>query len=168
MFLDLQCPSCKQLYLWLRNLPDELQNQVFVVVKHLPSPAHSWARKAALMTTCVWLHSEPAFWQAQDLTFERQAEVTEDNLERIVKSVVAIDETQLKQCETSPLSRNFVDRDIAMAGRFGVRATPGIFVNGAPVPVVASYEDLRKHIEEAAASRSTTDRDATDRNIEGR
>jgi protein-disulfide isomerase len=135
VFSDFQCPLCAQEAKELRaRIPAEFGNDVRVTFADYPlDTIHPWARAAAIAGRCVYRQSGPTFWDFHDWVFERQSEITADNL----KSKVAewaktkkLDGAQLSQCMDTRATEVEVDRTVALGKRLGVDSTPTNFLNG--------------------------------------
>ncbi len=109
-------------------------DDVRVIYKHFPLPNHPWAMYAAKASACVSLQSESAFWRLHDTIFADQARLSNEGLEQKLDAISQQDQTlngpKFKQCMLSEEPAQIVSRDVALADRLQVNATPTVFING--------------------------------------
>jgi len=84
MFSDFECSYCKQQAEVLRkNLLKDYPKQVRVYFKDYPLQAiHPWAKDAAIAARCIYREKTENFWDVHDFYFEKQSEITPENLKR--------------------------------------------------------------------------------------
>ena len=150
-FVDFQCPYCKHFAEWYSNLPETLRAQTTLVFKNLPLPQHPWARRAALYAGCANVQSAAAFHEIVDLFFQKQLEITPDNLEDTIfaglRQSSSLNLEKLNTCVSTQVAASIIDRDIAVAKQLNVNHTPTIFINGQRVLQVTSVQELQHLLE---------------------
>ena len=155
-FVDFQCPYCKRFADWYSNLPESLRAQTTIIFKNLPFPPHQWSRAAASYAVCANFQSPSAFRTLTDLLFQKQSEITPENLKENIatalKQFTAIDIQQLETCASGKEGSEIVERDIAVARQLNVNTTPTLFINGRRVLRVGSLEELQHLLENELAN----------------
>ncbi|MGH9662056.1 MAG: thioredoxin domain-containing protein, partial [Bryobacteraceae bacterium] len=139
VFSDYQCPYCRQEAKMLRdNVLASYPKHVRVYFKDLPiDQIHNWARPAAIAGRCVFRQNPAAFWDYHDWIFDKQAEITAENLKPKILEFAQgkeIDTLQLGRCMDTKATESEVEKSIAESRALRVMATPTLFVNGRRVP----------------------------------
>ena len=136
VFSDFQCPNCKEEEKTLRqNLPSTFPTQVRLYFKDFPlEQIHPWAKAAAIAGRCVFRQSPAKFWEYHDWIYEKQSEITVENLKNQVldfaNNAKDLDTLQLGRCMDTKATEAEVNASIAEARELKVDATPTIFLNG--------------------------------------
>ncbi len=157
-FSDFQCPFCSRGADTMEEVLEKYPNDVKFVFKHFPLGFHPWAKPAAIATHCAAQQDHEAFWTLHDKYFEKQKEITPENVIAKSKEFLAdsgIDLATFATCADDKSSAAYeaaaavVDADVKLGGEHGVSGTPGFFVNGRflnGAQPIAAFEPL---IEEA-------------------
>lgn len=152
VFSDFQCPYCKEEAKVLRqNLLKDYPTQVRMYFKDFPlDPIHPWARPASIAGRCVFRQNAPAFWDYHDWMFEKQGDMTPQNVrEKVLEWVkgkgLAVE--PFTACYDSKASEKDVDRSAANARELGVNQTPVLFVNGRRLNGGADWNTLKAIID---------------------
>jgi protein-disulfide isomerase len=132
-------------------LPQEA-GKVRLVFRHYPLSFHPWARAAAEVTACAADQNNDIFWRLHDYIFERQPELTPDNVRQKLideaKRSRGFDQTRLSRCLAEKKVASRIDQDIAFGTQAGVQGTPTVFVNGFRATAVSSAVQIRSLIRE--------------------
>lgn len=153
VFSDFQCPYCSRLAYMLRNevLPFERDN-VRLVFRHFPLQNHAWARAAAEETACAGEQNVDYFWHFHDFIFERQRELTKENLhQKLVeesKRLPGLDVRAFNRCLAEHKTAATIDNDLSVGTGIGVEGTPSVFVNAQQIQSVVNPEQVRSLIRE--------------------
>lgn len=135
LFSDFQCPFCSQMAHGLMKeiLPAEGDN-VRLIFRNYPLSMHPWARAAAEATACARVQNEKYFWKLHDYLFDRQHDLTIENLEPVLSAQAAtldgFDTVRFRNCIDKHESAAAVDLDMALGREMQVSGTPTLFVNG--------------------------------------
>jgi protein-disulfide isomerase len=154
-FSDFQCPYCQRLAILMEEqvLPNE--PNVRVVFRNYPLSMHPWAEQAAQVIACAQIQSDGAFWRLHDYVFNNQKAFTAANVtEKLVAAAdaeVSLNHDAFHQCVDEGFAVGRVNKDIELGKRFGVHATPTLFINGTKVEGVRDAAQLRELIVEAKA-----------------
>jgi protein-disulfide isomerase len=153
LFSDFQCPYCKEEAKSLRsNLVTTYPKEVRLYFKDMPlTQVHTWAMAAAIAGRCIFKQNPAAFWDYHDWIYERQAEVTPDNLKSMILEFAKgkeIDSLQLERCMDTKATEAEIQKSIAEGKALGVSGTPTLFVNGRPLMgQAATWANLRQVID---------------------
>ena len=83
------------------------------------------------------MQSRESFWRVHDYLFERQRELSPENLRPqlmgFISSLRGVRVEQVRECIDKQLARPRIQRDLALASENKVSGTPAVFVNGQPV-----------------------------------
>lgn len=136
VFSDFQCPNCREEEKTLRqNLPGSFPTQVRLVFKDFPlEQIHPWAKPAAIAGRCVFQQSPQKFWDYHDWIYEKQNDITVENLkDRVLEFATGakdLDVLQLGRCMETKATETDVNASITLAHELKVDATPTMFLNG--------------------------------------
>jgi protein-disulfide isomerase len=159
-FSDFQCPFCQRLATLMEKevLPSE--PNVHVVFRNFPLPMHPWAKQAAEVLACAQMQSDSAFWQLHDYVFNNQRAFTAANA---TEKLTAAADTQpglnhdtFHQCIDEGFAVGPVAKDVELGNKYGVHATPTLFINGTKVEGVRDAAQLKQLIAEARAGTLTS------------
>lgn len=152
LFSDFQCSYCREEAKMLRaELLKAFPTQVRLYFKDFPLEAiHPWARAAAEAGRCVFKADPVKFWDYHDWIFDKQSEITVENLKTKVlewAGTKSLDTLQLSQCMDARVTSGEVQAAIDMGKSLRVGSTPMIFLNGRRVPGKIEWSQLRELIE---------------------
>jgi len=132
-FGDLECPSCRQLDLVLRELLPR-HPEVRLVFKHYPlTNIHPWAMTAAIASQCAYHQSTAAFWKFHDAIYDAQDVISPSNVWDKMLDLAnqqGLNAQTFRACMTDPETANQVKETIEEGHALTVTATPTTFVNG--------------------------------------
>ena len=135
VFSDFQCSFCKEEAKLLRqNVATTYAEKVRVTFKDFPlEPIHPWAKPAAIAGRCVFRQQAPLFWDFHDWIFEKQGEITTENLKDKFSEwaeTKPLEPIQLAACYDNKATEQEVARNQAEGRALAVNSTPTLFVNG--------------------------------------
>jgi protein-disulfide isomerase len=137
VFSSFQCPGCQMFAHNLQLLDQRFAGRLTTIFKHFPlgkacNPALPFdlqPRSCAAAEGAQAAHRLHAFWRFHDGVFRGSLEVSEDELQAIAtNSGLALE--QWKSERNLPAVRDKIRKDIDLAWRLGVDATPAVFLNG--------------------------------------
>lgn len=128
VFIDYACPYCRRAAEALRLLPARYPNDLRIVFRHLPLPAHRSAEGAA--RAAVAAERQGKFWPFSDrlLTLERPTLGRDTFLE--IARALGLDEARFLADLDGPDAAARVREDMLHARRLGLDGTPAFFLNG--------------------------------------
>lgn len=153
-YTDYQCPFCQRHF--LQTMP-QLQRYiddgtVKYVVKDFPlSQIHPQAQKAAEAARCAG--AQGAYWEMHDLLFTKQQEWSGqanavDRFKGYARDL-KLDMDAFAACLDSGQFQAAVEENLMEGIEFGVRGTPGFFVNRVPLPGAYPIEYFEALIQQA-------------------
>jgi len=148
---DFQCPYCGRAYPILRQLHQELGDELRLVFRHFPLfDIHPRAENAAEAAEAAG--AQARFWEMHDLLFENQRAL---DFEHLVGYAARLDLDRTR-FEADLLQRQFLDR-VQRSREGGVRSrvtrTPTFFINGRYYGGAHEVDALRQTIRELTHSR---------------
>ncbi len=153
-FGDLQCPACKAAQPTIEGLVAAEPTARFVF-QNFPLEMHNWAAKGAAYADCVGRASNDAFWKFVSKTYESQPNITADNADAMLTSIVdgvGLKGTEIAACAADPATKMRVDASIALGKSVDVSGTPTLFINGRRVGSFDPHmADVYKSLVEFAA-----------------
>ncbi|MDX6711517.1 MAG: hypothetical protein QOH96_2533 [Blastocatellia bacterium] len=125
---DFECPSCGAAYPIVKQIQQNLGEQLCFVFRHFPlTQIHPHAERAAEAAEAAG--AQGRFWEMHDLLFENQQSLDDRNLLRLAKALeLDIERFAHELVEGIYLER--VREDFMSGVRSGVNGTPTFFING--------------------------------------
>ncbi|HEX7903458.1 MAG TPA: thioredoxin domain-containing protein [Chitinophagaceae bacterium] len=125
---DYQCPHCGRAYPIVKQLQEELGNQLKFIFRNFPlAKIHPEATLAAIATEAAALQG--SYWEMHDIVFENQDDLGKGALLQYAVTL-GLDVTQLEEDMARPELASKVEADFESGIRSGVNATPTFFING--------------------------------------
>ena len=125
---DFECPNCKQAAPALKHIVAHHEDRVRLVFRHFPfEEVHPHALHAALAAETAGAQGK--FWEMHDLLFDNQANLRLSQL-RTRAEHLELDMERYDSEMHVELYLQRVREEIEGGRLSGVRATPGIFING--------------------------------------
>ncbi len=156
-FSDFECPFCRRFSQYLSSAEGPGNREVQVVFKHMPLSMHPWARQAAVTAACASLQGQKQFWNMHDLLFLNQDKFTIQDFNQQLAALAKNDSTlnieALHDCLKDGSGELTVQRDLRLAERYHITATPTIFINGVRMLPFRTAEDLQGAIDQAIVNR---------------
>lgn len=153
-FLDFECEACLSAYPTVEQIRADYAGRITYVVRYFPIASHPNAQLAA--QTAQAAAQQGRFEEMYTTLFDKAAdwshqESSQAALFRSYATGIGLDMTQFELDWNSAAVVDRVNRDSADGTALGVSGTPTFFVNGAPVVVESSWNDLRTAIDAALA-----------------
>lgn len=134
-FADFQCPACQYTANNLRELAKTYGDAIQIVFKNYPldkacnrsAGIHPHACAAATVARCAGQFGK--FWQMHDVIYDRQDQITPDNLKKWAGEI-GISPEQVASCMASKDITAKIQDDIAVGDRVNVEGTPSLYFNG--------------------------------------
>jgi protein-disulfide isomerase len=150
-FSDFQCPFCSRVEPTLTRVMDEYEGKVRIVWRNNPLPMHPNAGPAAELASEAFRQGGDAkFWQAHDLLFQNQRELTREKLESIAQQI-GLDMAGVRRALDSNAHQRQIDADQTLARQIGAGGTPNFFVNGRQITGAQPFEAFKTVIDEEIA-----------------
>jgi protein-disulfide isomerase len=143
VFADFECPFCKRGSGTLERLVAELPQDVRLVWKDLPLPAHAHSEPAAELARFARAsQGDAGFWKAHDLLYASQ-EILGDATFRQIAGQLGLPWSRAQTAIREAKFGTSIQADVALSDRVLVEATPTTFVNGVKLVGAQPYERTR-------------------------
>jgi protein-disulfide isomerase len=130
IFSDFECPFCGRVNPSIHEMLEKYGDKIKVVWRHLPLAFHKNAKLAAEATVEVYKQKGDAgFWKFHDKLFENQKALTRADLEKYAEEM-GCDMAKFKAALDNGTHTKFVEEDMAVAEKAGIRGTPASVING--------------------------------------
>jgi protein-disulfide isomerase len=127
-YSDYECPPCADAHWVVKELVEELGDEVCVVFRNLPlTQIHPHAQAAAEAAEAA--DAQGKFWLMHDRLFEHPDRLERSHLEGYAREI-SLDMATFERDLRSEAPARRVAEDVESARRHGVRGTPTFFVNG--------------------------------------
>jgi len=128
---DYECPHCGHAYHVLRDILEELSDEVRFVFRNFPlAEAHPHAMQAAEAAESVAAHGgDEAFWAMHDILYENQDALEVDDL-LAYAAAAGVDAQAVADDLSTGAMHDRVRQDFRSGTRSGVNGTPTFFING--------------------------------------
>ncbi len=155
-YSDFQCPFCSRGYATIENqVLKEYGDKVRFVYKHFPLAFHPWAEPGAVAAECAGEQNADGFWKIYSFLFEKQKEITADNLKAKVGEALAgakIDKAKFDDCLDNKKTLPRVKAEMAEGQSVGITGTPAFIINGRLISGAQPFEAFKNIIDDELAS----------------
>ncbi len=130
LFSDFECPFCGRVDPALAEMLEKYGDKIKVVWRHLPLAFHKNAKLAA--EAAVEVHKQKGdagFWKFHDILFKNQKALERADLEKYAEEV-GCDMAKFRAALDNHTHAKFVEDDMAVAEKAGIRGTPASVING--------------------------------------
>jgi protein-disulfide isomerase len=150
---DFQCPACAAYYPVVKEIAEELGDEVLIVFRQFPlRQSHPQAQLAAQAAEAAGRQGK--FWEMHDRLFERQSEWSrQGNAEDLFKQYaqeLGLAGDQFAADLNDGSLKEAIEEDVRSGIAAGVDATPTFYLNGSKVLGLGSYDEFKNRIREAA------------------
>lgn len=145
-YSDFECPFCGRVNPTLKQVFDtpEYAGKVRVIFKHNPLPFHKNAPLAAEASLAA--HAQGKFWEMHDKLFENMKALTRPDLEKYATEI-GLDMVKFKEALDKNTYKDAVAKDLADAGKAGVKGTPHFLVNGKAISGAQPFDAFKTIID---------------------
>ena len=145
-YSDFECPFCSRVNPTMKQIFDapEYAGKVRVIFKQNPLPFHKNAQLAGEASLAA--HAQGKFWEMHDKLFENQKALTRPDLEKYATEI-GLDMVKFKEALDKNTYKEAVAKDLADAGKAGVRGTPHFLVNGKAISGAQPFEAFKTVID---------------------
>ena len=139
-FSDFQCPSCGKAHQTIKQFMAKHQDKVTLVHKNLPLiEIHTEALPAAKASWAAGKQGK--FWEFRSALFENQQQLGNEFYIKTAKSL-NLDINQFNRDRKSNAANIAIQKDIKLADKLGLDATPMLAINGKLVPGAVQLSEL--------------------------
>jgi protein-disulfide isomerase len=149
-YTDFQCPACAAYYPIVKQLSDEMGDQLRLVVRHYPLVTiHKNALSGSRAAEAAGRQGK--YWDMYDLLFAHQAEwsLAEDPLKSILPAYagqIGLDVDKFRADMVDSTLDNKITADRQTGNDLKITGTPSFFLNGKLIKNPTSIEDFKKVI----------------------
>ncbi len=151
-FSDYECPFCERHF--LQTYPQIKANYIDtgkakLVFRDYPLPSHSNAVGAANAAECIREQGgDGMYFDYHDVLFQNRTNLSPESYKAFAADF-DVDQTEFAACVDEIRYQEEIASDFAEGSSYGVRGTPGFFINGVPVSGAQPYAVFEQAIEEA-------------------
>jgi protein-disulfide isomerase len=146
---DYECPYCGEAYPILKEIQSQMGERLRFVFRNFPiSTSHPHAEAAAEAAEAA--DAQGRFWEMHDLLYERQRNLTDEDLHRYAEEL-GLDVQRFDKEMGEHVHAERVHEDFMSGVRSGVNGTPTFYINGVRHDDSYETEVLRDALERAAA-----------------
>ena len=149
-YTDFQCPACAAYYPIVKQLSDEMGDQLRLVVRHYPLVTiHKNALSGSRAAEAAGRQGK--YWDMYDLLFVHQAEwsLAEDPLKSILPAYagqIGLDVDKFRADMVDSTLDDKITTDRQTGNDLKITGTPSFFLNGKLIKNPTSIEDFKKVI----------------------
>ena len=144
-FSDFQCPYCRHLQPVLKKLLGKYGDKVRLVWKDFPLPVHVDAKPAAIAARCAG--EQGKFWEYHDVLFGNQEMLNRGQFIDHA-SALHLNTEAFIRCLDSGKYRSLLADALETGKRYGIGATPTVFINGRRVAGSLPIETYERIVDE--------------------
>lgn len=128
-FVDFQCPFCARFHPPVNEVLRAYPDQVNYMVKNFPLDFHPEARPAAKAAFAAG--EQGKYWEMVDALLENGRELSEAKYNELAKSLGLDVKKFIEDYKNKDGQwEDYIQRDIDLASKVGVRGTPTFYING--------------------------------------
>ncbi len=141
-FSDFQCPYCARAHAIVQQFMAAHGGEVALVYKHLPlGDMHAQATPAAL---AAWAAQQQGkFWEFHDAMFDTQERLSEAFYTETARKL-GLDLARFDQDRHGAAAQAAITRDMELAKKLGIAATPQFLMNGRPITGAAPLAEFEQ------------------------
>ena len=145
-YSDFECPFCSRVNPTMKQIFDapEYAGKIRVIFKQNPLPFHKDAQLAAEASLAA--HAQGKFWEMHDKLFGNQKALARTDLDKYATEI-GLDLVKFKDALDKNTYKAAVAKDLADAGKAGVRGTPHFLVNGKAISGAQPFEAFKTIID---------------------
>ena len=144
-FSEFQCPYCGRVKPTLDQVEKTYGSDVQISFKHFPLSFHPNAMPAAIAAEAA--KDQGKFWEMHDKLFANQTQLDRPSLEKYAQEI-GLDMTKFKAALDSNKGKELIEANMKEGTQFGVRGTPGFFINGRFFRGAQPFESFKAVIDE--------------------
>ncbi len=150
-FSDFQCPYCAKAHAIVEQFMAAHGQEVVLVYRHLPlGDMHPQATPAAL---AAWAAQQQGkFWEFHDALFDAQERLGEIFYTETARKL-GLDLARFDKDRHGAAAQSAIDRDIELAKKLGITATPQFLMNGKPITGAAPLQEFEQVLAQTRAAK---------------
>ena len=146
LFTDFQCPYCANHHDTIKQIVEDYQGKVRLVLRHFPLSFHDQALNAAEASECA--DEQGKFWEMHDQLFDmnKAGTMSVENFKKAAADL-KLNTEQFDKCLDGTKYAAKIQSDYQEGLDAGVQGTPATFVNGQLVVGAVPYADFKSIID---------------------
>jgi protein-disulfide isomerase len=144
-FSEFQCPYCGRVKPTMDQIEKTYGKDVQISFKHFPLSFHPNAMPAALAAEAA--KDQGKFWEMHDKLFANQTQLDRPSLEKYAGEI-GLDMGKFKAALDSNKGKDQIEANMKEGQQFGVRGTPGFFINGRFFRGAQPFDNFKAVIDE--------------------
>ncbi|MBI4358140.1 MAG: DsbA family protein [Candidatus Omnitrophica bacterium] len=144
-FTDFECPFCGFVQSTIQKIRAQYPDEVRLVFKNFPLPAHRNAHRAHLAALCA--EEQGQFWEYRGRLFQNQRALRRDDLVRHA-SELKLDIESFTRCLDQEKYAPKIEADFKEGLDLGIQGTPAFFVNDRPLSGAQPFSAFKRLIDE--------------------
>lgn len=149
-YSDFQCPACGAYHPLVKQLTEELGNDLAFIYRHFPLQQHKHAKLAAYAAEAAG--NQGKFWEMHAMLFEHQKDWSDAATARDIfigyAESLGIDRARFETDMDSDAIKDKVGDSYSTGVKLRVAGTPSFFLNGKKMEAPRSYEEFKKRIQD--------------------
>ena len=144
-FSDFECPFCRRLGMFLKELENRNSGKIQIIYKNYPlnsscnaamtTEMHKHACEFSYLARCAGKYGDKEFWKMHDGIIGL-FKADKKSSTRLIEEA-GLNEKEMKECMVSAEVRQRVMADAELGNKLGINSTPSIFINGKRVKIVS-------------------------------
>jgi len=149
-FGDYQCPACGVYHPFVKQLLVDFPGKINFIFRHFPLTQHKNANSASYAVEAAAIQGK--FIEMHNKIYESQN--VWSNLESPIETFTSyalelgLNKDKFIKDMNSDIVKNIIKRGLSDGNLAGINATPTFFMNGSELPLVGSYDELKKIVED--------------------
>ncbi|HXU79842.1 MAG TPA: thioredoxin domain-containing protein [Polyangia bacterium] len=144
-FSEFQCPFCSRVKPTLDQVEKTYGNDVQIAFKHFPLSFHPNAMPAAIAAEAA--KDQGKFWEMHDKLFANQQSLDRATFEKHAQEL-GLDMAKFKAALDGNKGKDQIEANMKEGAQFGVRGTPGFFINGRFFRGAQPFDNFKAVIDE--------------------
>lgn len=149
-FGDYQCPACAVYHPFVKQLLSDFPGKINFVYRHFPLPIHKNAVISAYAAEAAGVQGK--FWEMHNKIYETQnvwsnSESPADTFVTYAADLGLNIDKFLTDIDSETV-KSIVKRGLSDGNLAGINSTPTFFLDGVEMPLFATYDELKKTIED--------------------
>ena len=150
-YADFQCPACAYYSLIVRQLEEDLRDDLLIVYRYFPLISiHKNAMSSSQAAFAAGKQNK--FWEMSDLLYENQENWSDSsNAQEIFTGYAKkldLDITQFIDDYNAETTKKFITDQMNSGISMGINSTPSFFINGKKIENPRSYDDFKKIVQD--------------------
>lgn len=145
---DYECPYCGEVEPWIKQIQQQMGDQLRFVFRNFPLSQHPYAEIAAESAEAAGAQGK--FWEMHDLLYQHQDALEPQDLMRYAQQI-GLNTSEFSQALEAHAERQRVQADFQCGVESGVQGTPTFFINGTQYQGPLAKQAIAQAVQTAAS-----------------